>query len=93
MRIFKPANKTSKSDKNDYPGILAEPMPKCTALTGPTGEEIDALIDSKFKALFAHYEIDAPEALESRPKDGGRMGESCLAPSTQTCPRLPRSTA
>src|SRR6266404_1797317 len=59
---------SSKSDKKAYAGILAEPMPKCTALTGPTGEEIDALIDSKFKALFAHYEIDRAEAFAGCPK-------------------------
>jgi hypothetical protein len=43
-------------------------MPKWTILTRPTEEEVKALIDEKFKALFAHYEIDPAGAFEGGPK-------------------------
>lgn len=51
-----------------YTGILLEPMSKWTALTAPTDEELDALIDAKMKALFTHYGIDPAEAFEAGPK-------------------------
>ena len=57
-----------KSDKKLYAGILAEPMPKYTALTPPADGEIDALIDAKMKALFAHYGLDSTDAFEGGPK-------------------------
>lgn len=58
--------KTSRSDLKDkaYSGILADPMPKWTALTQPTEKEIDELIDEKWKALFVHYGIDSSAAFE-----------------------------
>jgi hypothetical protein len=58
----------TKNGKKAYTGILAEPMPKYMALAGPIDEEIGTLIDSKFKALFAHYEIDSAEAFQGGPK-------------------------
>ena len=57
-----------KSDKKPYAGILAEPMPKYTALTRPADSEIDALIDAKMRALFAHYGLDSTDAYEVGPK-------------------------
>ncbi|MGH6847958.1 MAG: hypothetical protein ACREC0_11125 [Methylocella sp.] len=51
-----------------YTGILAQPMPKWTVLTRPTDEEVTALIDAKFKAVFANYEIDPTDAFEAGPK-------------------------
>jgi hypothetical protein len=54
--------------KKPYAGILAEPMPRWTALTQPTEKEIDAIIDQKFNALFAHYEIDPPRAVGFGPE-------------------------
>ena len=57
-----------KSDKKPYAGILAEPMPEYTALTLPADGEIDALIDAKMKALFAHYGLDSTDAFEDGPK-------------------------
>jgi hypothetical protein len=58
--------KTSRGDLEDkaYSGILAEPMPKWTALTRPRDEEIDGIIDQKWKALFGHYGIDSSAAFE-----------------------------
>jgi hypothetical protein len=58
--------KRSRSDLKDkaYSGILADPMPKWTALTQPTEKEIDELIDEKWKALFVHYGIDSSAAFE-----------------------------
>lgn len=43
-------------------------MPKWTALTQPTDKEIDELIDEKFKALFAYYEIDPADAFGFGPE-------------------------
>jgi hypothetical protein len=43
-------------------------MPKYTALTLPSDGEIDALIDTKMRALFAHYGLDSTDALEGGPK-------------------------
>ena len=57
-----------KSEKRPYAGILAEPMPKYTALTPPADGEIDALIDAKMKALFAHYGLDSTDAFGGGPK-------------------------
>src|SRR5580704_11533798 len=57
-----------KSDKKPYAGILAEAMPKYTALTPPADGEVEALIDAKMKALFAHYRLDPTEAFEVGPK-------------------------
>lgn len=57
-----------KSDKKPYAGILAEFMPKYTSLTPPADGEIDALIDAKMKALFAHYGLDSTDAFKSGPK-------------------------
>jgi hypothetical protein len=57
-----------KSDKKPYTGILAEPMPKFTILTRPTDEELAVLIDTKFKALFDHYEIESADAFEGGPR-------------------------
>jgi hypothetical protein len=57
-----------KSDKKPYGGILAEPVPKYTALTPPADGEIDALIDAKMKALFAHYGLDSADAFEGGPR-------------------------
>jgi hypothetical protein len=51
-----------------YAGILAQPLPKWTILTRPTEEEVEALIDEKFKALFAHYEIDPAGAFDGGPE-------------------------
>jgi len=56
-----------KLSKKPYADILAQPMPKWTVLTGPTDEEYQALIDEKFKALFAHYEIDSEGAFDGGP--------------------------
>jgi len=56
-----------KTDKKPYVGVLAEPMPKFTALTQPSEQELDALIETKWKALFAHYEIEAAEAFNIGP--------------------------
>jgi hypothetical protein len=56
------------SNKKAYAGILAEPIPKQTVLTGPGDQELGALIDAKIKALFAHYEIDPADAFEVGPK-------------------------
>ncbi len=39
-----------------------------TALTGPTDQELDALIEAEMKALLAHYEIDPADAYEVGPK-------------------------
>ena len=57
-----------KSDNKPYTGILAKPMPKYTALTPPANGEIEALIDAKMKALFAHYGLDPTDALGGGPK-------------------------
>jgi hypothetical protein len=57
-----------KSDEKHYAGILAEPMPKYTALTPPADGEVEALIDAKMKALFAHYGLDSTDAFEGGPK-------------------------
>jgi hypothetical protein len=54
--------------KSPYTGILAEPMPKHTVLTGPTDEELNALIDQKMRALLVHYEIDPSDAFGPGPK-------------------------
>lgn len=43
-------------------------MPKFTAFTAPSDQEITALIDAKLKALFTHYEIDSTDAFEGGPK-------------------------
>lgn len=51
-----------------YSGILAEPMPKWGALTQPPENEVDELIDEKWKALFAHYGLDPTDAFELGPK-------------------------
>jgi hypothetical protein len=59
---------SSKSDKKPYTGILAEPMPKWSALTAPTADELGDLIDAKMKALFVHYGIDPANAFEGGPK-------------------------
>jgi hypothetical protein len=53
-----------KSNNKPYAGILAEPMPKYTALTAPADGEVAALIDAKIKALFAHYDLDPADAFE-----------------------------
>jgi hypothetical protein len=58
----------SDQGKKPYTEILGEPMPKWTALTQPTEKEIDELIDEKFKAVFAHYEIDPADAFGFGPK-------------------------
>jgi hypothetical protein len=60
----KPPN---KKEKKPYSGILAQPMPQWTILTPPMEGELAALIDKKFTALFAHYEIDATGAFEGGP--------------------------
>jgi hypothetical protein len=52
-----------KPNEKPYTGILAEPLPKWTVLTLPTGEEFDNLIDTKFEALFAHFGIESGAAL------------------------------
>jgi hypothetical protein len=64
------AMKTLRDDmkENAYSGILAETMPKWTALTQPSDNEIDELIDKKWKALFAHYGLDPTDAFEFGPK-------------------------
>jgi hypothetical protein len=59
---------SNKLSKKPYARILAEPMPKWTALTGPSDEEFAALIDAKMKALFAHYEMDPACAFAGGPK-------------------------
>jgi hypothetical protein len=48
--------------KKEYKGILAEPMRQWTLLTAPSDDELSALIDEKWKALFAHFDIDSSEA-------------------------------
>jgi hypothetical protein len=50
-----------------YAGILAEPMPKRTALSGTTDEEVGELLDAKIKALFEHFGLDASHAFNSGP--------------------------
>jgi hypothetical protein len=60
---LKPGMKTSRIEKA-YSGILAEPIPKWTALTQPTEEKIAKIIDKKWKALFVHYGIDLSAAFE-----------------------------
>lgn len=50
-----------------YKGLLAEPMPQWTLLTRPSDDEVSALIDEKWKALFAHYELDPTEAFRFGP--------------------------
>lgn len=45
-----------------YTGILAEPMPRWSALTAPSDDELDRLIDEKFLALFHHFGLDPGEA-------------------------------
>jgi hypothetical protein len=65
--------KTARSDlaEKPYTGILAEPMPKWTALTRPSDNEISALLDEKLKALFAHYGLDSSAAFDpGRPEMG-----------------------
>jgi hypothetical protein len=59
-----------KADKNDkpYTGMLAQPMAKWSIFDRPTNEEIDALIEEKFKALFEHFGIDQTEAFRFGPK-------------------------
>ncbi len=60
--------KSSMSNSKPYSGILAEPMPKVMALTGPADDEIRALIDAKMRALFVHHDIDPADAFEVGPK-------------------------
>ena len=62
--------KTLRGDLNarTYSGILAEPMPTWGALTQPPENEVDELIDEKWKALFAHYGLDPTDAFELGPK-------------------------
>lgn len=62
--------KTLRGDLNAraYSGILAEPMPKWGGLTQPPENEVDELIDEKWKALFAHYGLDPTDAFELGPK-------------------------
>lgn len=43
-------------------------MPKYTALTSPGDSEIDALIDAKMTALFAHYGVDSTDAFGDGPE-------------------------
>jgi hypothetical protein len=64
MNLIKRSNAMPprKPDKKPYAGILAEPMPKYTALSPPADGEIDALIDAKMKALFGHYRLDSTDA-------------------------------
>jgi hypothetical protein len=62
------AVRQSNRGKKPYTGILLEPMPKWTALTAPTDEELSALIDAKMKALFTHYGINPTDAFEVGPK-------------------------
>jgi hypothetical protein len=59
---------TRKSDEKPYAGILAEPMPKYTALALSADGEVEALIDVKMKVLFAHYRIDSTDAFEGGSK-------------------------
>jgi hypothetical protein len=42
---------SSKTDKEPYAGLLAQPMPKWTILTGPTYEEIKALIRREIQGV------------------------------------------
>jgi hypothetical protein len=58
---------TPKPTTKPYVGILAQPMPEWTALTRPTDDEFEAVINEKFKALFAHYEIDPTGAFGDGP--------------------------
>jgi hypothetical protein len=62
--------RTLRGDLNAraYSGILAEPMPKWGALTQPPENEVDELIEEKWKALFAHYGLDPTDAFELGPK-------------------------
>jgi hypothetical protein len=59
---------SSKPGNKPYTGILAEPMPKYTALTTPSDQEVNALIEAKMKALLTHYGIEAADAYEVGPK-------------------------
>jgi hypothetical protein len=63
--IPKRKGKAERLRQKSYLGILAEPMPM---LTWSTDEEVQALIDAKMAALFAHYGIEAADAFESGPK-------------------------
>jgi len=66
------SSKTSKLSASKltqtYTGILAEPFPKWTALTQPTEGEIEALIESRMRALFSHFGLDPAAAYELGPK-------------------------
>ena len=62
------AGVTKSALPKPYEGLLATPMPRRTALSGPTEEEFEALLDTKLKALFAHFELDPAEAFEAGPK-------------------------
>jgi hypothetical protein len=57
-----------KSETKPYAGILAEPMPRYTALSPPADGEIGTLIDAKMKALFIHYDLDPTDGCEGAPK-------------------------
>jgi hypothetical protein len=57
----------SKPDKRPYTGILVQPIPRWSALTVPTDEELRDLIDEKMKALFAHYGVNSSEAFQPGP--------------------------
>jgi hypothetical protein len=65
--------KTLRTDpgREPYTGILAEPIPKWTALTRPSDIKIREVIDEKLKALFAHYGLDSSAAFDpGRPEMG-----------------------
>lgn len=55
-------------DKKPYAGILADPIPTWTFLAAPTDTELDALLETKMKALFTHYELDPTDAFQPGPK-------------------------
>ncbi|MGC2521749.1 MAG: hypothetical protein WA417_03820 [Stellaceae bacterium] len=74
-----------------YSGILAEPMPKWGALTQPPENEVDELIDEKWKALFAHYGLDPTDAFELGPKKASAWANLAWHLARQHVPGFPHA--
>jgi hypothetical protein len=71
---------------NTYAGILAEPLAKRTALSGPTDEEVGELLDAKIKALFQHFGVDASDAFDGGPRMASAWAKLVFALARQHVP-------